>query len=63
MAHSMGTSDTPMYIYNTPKGFYPITDEYIQNQPRLAMGVVLKPVDKAESDVRERFIDACIAKD
>ncbi len=46
-----------------PKGFYPISDDYIQNQPRLAVGVVLKPVDKSGSDVRERFIDACIAKD
>ena len=46
-----------------PKGFYPISDDYIQNQPRLAVGVVLKPVDKIGSDVRERFIDACIAKD
>ncbi len=46
-----------------PKGFYPISDEYILNQPRLAMGVVLKSVSDRESRVREEFVDACLAKD
>ena len=44
--------------YKPPKGFYPITDDYVNNQPRLALGVVLK-----HSSVCSEFIDACLAKD
>ena len=47
--------------YKPPKGFYPITDDYVNNQPRIALGVVLKP--SPVCSVCSEFIDACLAKD